>query len=126
VGLLPARSLSNNIWVADGKQTWSNAMPLHWIVFADDKQTLNLTVTARNLTTGATFVIVDSALEQVPADEAHTISPTSTQSVYSLVKPLPALPASGCLEISAIVQQSGASGALYQGKAIIFAQDRAS
>ena len=123
VGL--ARPLAEEIWVVDGGQAWGSGghFPLQWIALGRagkaGRGTLHLQVTAYDLDSSESVVLIDAAIEPLPPDEAQgllAVTGGPAPGVYLLATSV-ALAKSGCLHLEAVVVQGGAT--LYTGQAFV-------
>jgi hypothetical protein len=74
-GLLPARELSDNIWMVDGGKKWNStgAYPVKWLVM-DTKGNLSMTVTATNMDTNKTITLFEKkTLEAISQKEENVM-----------------------------------------------------
>lgn len=127
VGMSLARPFSKNIWVVDGGQPWGSggAWPLRWIVLKDAGQTeqgeLRLQVTAYDLDSSESRLLVDETISLLPPDEARGLiisDPDPKPSVFLLVTSV-ILEKPACLRLEAVVTGSGDATPLYDGRAFV-------
>jgi len=124
-GMGLARPLAEEIWVVDGGQAWGSGgpFPLRWIVLdrlgKAGRDALHLQVTAYDLDSGESALLIDAAIEPLPPNQAQGLlaaTGSPVPGVYLLATSV-ALAKSGCLRLEAVVAQGGAT--LYTGQAFV-------
>jgi hypothetical protein len=124
-GFGPARPLSGNIWLVDQGMKWSTKapFPVSWVVLYNNKVDPRIKVTARNVDTGATFALLDKALEFIPASEGKVLLtnfPNTRMKVYKIDARME-LKTPGKYEISANIYDKNEDKPLLSGTARIIA-----
>lgn len=74
-GLLPARPLSENIWLVDGGKPWKRGTeyPIRWLVLNGSEESA-IEVKARNRENGESVTLLEkTAMEPVPGDEEKVL-----------------------------------------------------
>jgi len=121
-GLALARPLSEEIWVVDSGQTWSSStpLPLTWVVLGGEGD-MHLQVSAYDLGTGESTLLVDQDISPLPEDEAQGLlagldeAPPNVYLAYTAV----AAGDSACMRIEAVVVRKGETTPLFSGEAYV-------